>query len=256
MTQGLDIYNDLEAYDTMLGKTMQEAEDILSMKDRVLSDLEREKLKKRLPILVRTLRTMLKTQLSANSEIVKLDRSDGSYDNAALDEKLRLQLSALRDFNTDLTRSWGSRTIRKVTAWLSEDLPSWFTVRKNQVMDFFRPVLSLLGVVGGAVGVGYMVANKGVVPGIRRMSEDVTSVAESVTKPVSRWLGDNNISMDRATDAISSVILGQTESDRAASTEWLQKGTNVLLGGEHSNSMDWLKFGAESLLKANATSDE
>ena len=99
---------------------------------------------------------------------------------------------------------YGTRTIRKVTAWLTEDIPNWFTVKWNQVKDFARQIFTVVGVVGGFVSVvGYMVHFGGVVKGLSELGKDLFSVFD--------WLGlsENVMAGDINQEKIGSAVLGR-----------------------------------------------
>jgi len=232
MSSELEIFDDLESYNRTMEKAMGRAEEIIAMKARGITPEEEIALKKELPILVRNLRAMLKTQLAHNSSIVQMDLADGSYDNLDTDEKLRKQLSVLRDLNTDIARGWGTKTIRKFSAWFREDIPAWLSVKGGVIMDYFRQFLPIAGVIGGVTAAGYMIANKGVVPGLQHMQKDADWVLDQTARPVARWFGENaDPYIKNAADLGASVLLGPD-------------------AGQQPQSMDWLKFGADYLMRS------
>lgn len=149
-------FNDLQSYNETLRKTMNRAAEIIAMNKRGLSDAERAALKNELPILVQTLRHLLKTQLDSNGLIARTDKADGSYDNADVDNKLRQQLGALRDLNTDVNRMVGTKTVRKLTGMITEDLPNWFGVKWEQVKDNLKQALKAVAVFGGLTAAGLL----------------------------------------------------------------------------------------------------
>jgi hypothetical protein len=180
-------FDDFEAYRKTLTESMRRADEILGMHRRGLTKKEREKLKDELPILVQTLRQLLEAQLESNGIIAKLDRSDGSYDNASVDNKLRIQLGKLRDMSIELNRMIGTRTVRKVSAWITEDLPNWFSVRWEQAKDNMKHLLKGVAVVGGLSAggaiLGYSLATGGFVPGVTLLGQHLAQLAS--------WVGTN-----------------------------------------------------------------
>ncbi len=135
--KGLSLFDDFESYRRTLKDVMARADEIIAMKERGLKPEEIKQLKTELPHVVSALRELLEAQLDRNAEISKLDRADGSYDNADLDDKLRIQLKQLRNLNTDVSRMFTTRTVRKVSAWFNEDLPNWFSVKWEQAKIIF-----------------------------------------------------------------------------------------------------------------------
>jgi hypothetical protein len=173
--KGLEVFDDFESYRRTLKETMARADEIIAMRERGLTPEETKQLKTELPHVVASLRQLLEVQLDRNADISKLDRADGSYDNADIDEKLRIQLKQLRNLNTDLSRMFTTKTVRKVSAWFHEDLPNWFSIKWEQTKDNLRQFLKTAAVVGGltAGGVitGYAIANGGLIPGIGVLGE-------------------------------------------------------------------------------------
>jgi hypothetical protein len=187
-------FNDLQSYNNVLQRTMQRAEEIIALKQRGLTEAEREALKVELPILVRTLRHLLNTQLDHNGVIAKTDAADGSYDNADVDERLRQQLTALRNLNTDVSRMFGTRTIRKISSAFTEDLPNWFGIKWREAKDNLKHVLKTTAIVGGltAAGLlgGYALYNGGIVSGASMLGSHLQTVGGYIATGASAaWAG-------------------------------------------------------------------
>ncbi len=154
--RSLKLFDDLHSYNEVLKKTMVRASEILEMKRRGLSAAEKKALKVELPIIVRTLRLLLKTQLEQNGEIAKLDVADGSYDNANLDKTLLRQLSSLRTMDVEMNRLIGTKTVRNISGTFNEDLPYWFGIKWREAKDNLKNVLKTAGVVGGLSAAGLL----------------------------------------------------------------------------------------------------
>lgn len=184
-------FDDFDAYRKTLTESMRRADEILGMQSRGLTKIEREKLKEELPMLVQTLRQLLEAQLESNGVIAKLDRADGSYDNASIDNKLRIQLAKLRDMSIDLNRMLGTRTARKVSAWMTEDLPNWFSIKWEQAKDNLKQFLKGAAVVGGLTAGGailaYSLATGGFVSGVTLLGQHLSTLAS--------WIGTQSAAL-------------------------------------------------------------
>ncbi|MDO8649197.1 MAG: hypothetical protein Q7R81_05445 [Candidatus Peregrinibacteria bacterium] len=167
---GLKVFDDYKSYQEMLKKTMDRADEILAMQERGMTPAEQKLAARELPSIVAALRQLLDAQMEKNGMIAEIDMADGSYDNADIDDKLRIQLGKLRNMNTDMHRRFGSRTERKVQAWFREDIRNWFGVKWRQFKDNMKHFLITAGVVGGltAGGVigGYALYHGGLLAGL------------------------------------------------------------------------------------------
>ena len=174
----LDPSDDYRSHGSELRERMARARFLIaSMNRRELTEAEKEEL----PQLTTDLRRLLRVQLAWNGRIARLDAEDGSYDNAEIDNALRLQMARLRDKNIDLRRMWGTRTVRKVSAWLFEDLPNWMTVKWRQLKDNlwqFTKVAAVAGLVGGGAALGgYALAYGGLGAGLSAMGQHLSKYA-------------------------------------------------------------------------------
>jgi len=187
-------FNDLQSYNETLRKAMNRATEIIAMNKRGFSDGERKVLKTELPVLVQTLRHLLKTQLDQNGLIAKTDKADGSYDNADVDNRLRQQLGALRNINTDVNRMIGTKTVRKLSGMITEDLPNWFNVKWEQVKDNLKYALKAVAVFGGltAAGLlgGYALYNGSFTAGASMLGQHLSTVGGYLATGASEsWKG-------------------------------------------------------------------
>jgi hypothetical protein len=87
----------------------------------------------------------------------------------------------------ELNRMIGTRTVRKVSAWITEDLPNWFSVRWEQAKDNMKHLLKGVAVVGGLSAggaiLGYSLATGGFVPGVTLLGQHLAQLAS--------WVGTN-----------------------------------------------------------------
>lgn len=147
---GLSEFDDIQAYSATLEKTFKEANDIIAGCQRGFTPAEKKKYKKELPELVGRLRQLIEAQLQKGGGIQSLDLADGSYDNVHTDHMLRRQLMALRNLNIDINTMIGTRTVRKLSGFLREDLPNWFHVTWMQVKDNLKQLAKTTALYGGA----------------------------------------------------------------------------------------------------------
>jgi hypothetical protein len=185
-------FDDFEAYQRVLRETMARADALIEKHGSGAALTPAEK--RELPVVVGKLRQLLAQQLKWNGKIAKLDREDGSYDNAHLDNQLRRQLKALRNMDTNLNRLWGTRTVRKIRSWFAEDVPNWFGVTWAKAKDNLKHLAKTAGIVVGigALGTvgGYALAYGGVGPGLEAMSRHFAPVGEAAGKAgsgIGKW---------------------------------------------------------------------
>ena len=148
---GLSEFDDIKAHSETLEKTFKQASDIIAACHRGFTPAEKKKFKKELPEIVGRLRQLLEAQLQKGGGIQSLDLADGSYDNVHTDHMLRKQLATLRNLNIDLNTMIGTRTVRKLTGFLREDLPNWFSVTWMQAKDNLKQ-LAKTGALYGGIG--------------------------------------------------------------------------------------------------------
>lgn len=155
-------FDDFKAFNETMKSTLKEASVIIGAYHRGFTKEEKIRFKKELPQIVARIRQLLEAQLEEGGSIRELDMDDGSYDNKDLDLALMRQLQTLRNLNTDLNSMIGTRMIRKLTAFISEDIPNWMTIRWRQLKDNTSHLLktgAIVGGVGGAVALaGYSTA--------------------------------------------------------------------------------------------------
>jgi hypothetical protein len=173
--------DDFESYQRTLDATMKRADDLIARgKANTLSAAE----KKELPRVVSKLRELLAIQMDWNGKIAKVDREDGSYDNATIDNQLRVQLRQLRNLDISHNRLWGTRLIRKITSWFSEDVPNWFGVKLEQVKDNLKQVLKVVGVAGALTAGGYATygyfAGGGAIKGLGLFAEHIGAAGAGI----------------------------------------------------------------------------
>lgn len=113
-----------------------------------------------LPQVANALRQVLNTQLGAR--VRGVDLTNGAYENAPVDNLIRIRITQIRDLNIDLTRSWLTRMPRKIIGWFNEDIFNWFRVKPREYWDNTKHFLYNAGMVAaGATAViagGYMLA--------------------------------------------------------------------------------------------------
>ena len=180
--------DDFEAHSRSLESTMRRADELIARGEAgTLTPREQQEL----PRVVGRLRQLLRIQLDRNGRISRLDMADGSYDNATTDDLLRSQVGALRDMDIAHNRMWGTRTIRKVTGWLTEDVPNWFSVKSGQVWDNLKQFLKVAGVAGALTTGGYALyghlAGGGAMQGLGLMGQHIGRAGGAIGRGVG-WL--------------------------------------------------------------------
>ena len=199
---------DVRAHSRLLTTTIKEADDIIAAHARGSTPEMRKKWKEKLPDITNRLRRLLRTQLDRKGMINKLDVGDGSYDNAGIDNALRSHITSVRNLNTNLNRLIGTRTVRKISGFITEDIPNFFTVKWRQLKDNAKQLLTagaLYGGVGGAAMIGgYTLATGDVMSGaallgkhasivgshLAATSTEVGSLLSSAGANVSTMMGD------------------------------------------------------------------
>ncbi len=209
-------FDDFEAYQRTLEKTMNRAQELIDTDLSTLDPAQKKKLELELPRITASLRQLLRAQMEHNSILAEIDRADGSYDNATLDNQLRQQLGQLRDKSIDLNKMWGTRTVRKISAWITEDLPNWFNVKTSQAIDTLKQFLKGAAVVGGlttatVIG-GYAIANGGILPGLSILGEHLNVVGAYLGPKLASAgdiLGTGAASVSTSLAALWNRILGK-----------------------------------------------
>ena len=173
--------DDFEAYSRSLDSVMKRSNELLGIsKERELTDKE----KAELPRVVTRLRQLLKIQMNWNGRIAKIDMEDGSYDNATIDNKLRVQLRALRNLDIDVHRMWGTQTIRKISSAITEDIPNWFGIKWQQLKDNAKQFLKIAGVAAGATAGAYALGGwlmgHGPIAGLKTLGDHVGWLASGI----------------------------------------------------------------------------
>jgi len=173
---GFESFDDWHSYGEELKESLRHGATMLEAAAQgTLTDEQKEGL----PILVNDLRQLLEARLQANGRIAQIDAEDGTYNNAANDNRIRILLSKLRNLDIDMRYSFVTRTSRKIVAWFSEDIPNWFTVKIREVKDSLKHVAYSVGVpialAGAATVAGYAIANGGFGAGLVKMGEHISS---------------------------------------------------------------------------------
>jgi hypothetical protein len=173
---GFQSFDDWRSYGEELEESLKRGVEILDATEKgELTDAQKEQL----PILVNDLRQLLEARLEANSRIAQIDTEDGTYNNAANDNKIRILLSTLRNLDIDMRYSFLTRSSRKFVAWFSEDLPNWFTVKIREVKDSLKHVAYTVAVpvalAGAATIAGYSIANGGFLAGMATLGSHIST---------------------------------------------------------------------------------
>lgn len=145
----LSASDDLTDHDNSLRLLMEEADRFIALRNAGTT-LTPQQLT-RLGTLTAQLRQRFEAQMDQNDRIVHLDLHDDSYDNSAIDHRIRQQISAIRNMDQDLNSGFLLRLPRKVSGWF-EDVGKWFRVTTRDVLDGGNQALKVAGVVGGGVG--------------------------------------------------------------------------------------------------------
>lgn len=164
----LHIFDDLRAHIENMQAAMLRADEIIAAADKgdptaALPPAQRalpEKAKKQalaaeLAVLTGQLKAAVDSQLQRGGTIARIDLSDGSYDNASIDNRLRILYSRIRNMKMDLGGWFSFKRTRKFFAWMGQDVPNWFNVKSRQVVDGAKQALKLAGVVGTVAAAGY-----------------------------------------------------------------------------------------------------
>ena len=177
---GLEVFDDLGKHREMLDKAIKQADGIIS---RYEQGAVTDKDKQELPILLSNLEFLLNAELDHLGAIYKVDMDDGSYDNAGIDEKLRVLIRYVRNLNIELNGWYGTKTAKKILGWV-HDVPKWFTIRWRQVKDYAKHVLFWAGLAGLGVAAGYgfygWYTGKGVMGGLSLMWDHLWGAGKKV----------------------------------------------------------------------------
>lgn len=175
--------DDFVAHERLVEGTLEKANALIAAYEAGrLTPVQRAEL----PRVAMRLRQMLAVQMG--STIRSLDMQDGSYDNASVDNLLRTRLRQVRNIDTNMNRMWGTRTIRKVSSWITEDLPNWFGVKWLQLKDNTKHFLKTAGIVAagataltvGGYAVAGLVSGEGAWGGMRMLGRHAQIAGSSV----------------------------------------------------------------------------
>lgn len=209
---GLSAFDDIAAHSKILKETMARAKQIITYSKRGFSKEERKHMRAEIPKLVLELRQLLVAQLQKEGAIHQLDRSDDSYDNVYIDNELRKQLAALRNIHTNLNTMIGTRTVRKLTAFIVEDIPNWFTVKWRQLKDNVYQLSKTTALATGAIGAtavaGYSIANGGIGPGLTFLGQDLR-IAGSFISDAVKMASPHVVGVAKNVGANISWVLGK-----------------------------------------------
>ncbi len=182
---GLSAFDDISAHTRVLKETMDSAHEVIAKcRQRGLSKKELLKNKKLLPELKGKLKQLLISHLEKMGSIRQLDLEDGSYDNVFIDDELRKLLAEVRNLNTDFNSLIGTRTIRKLTGFIVEDIPYWFTVKWRQLKDNMKQLFkagALYGSLGSLAAIGgYSIATGDVYSGTALLGKHLGIVGSHI----------------------------------------------------------------------------
>ncbi len=175
--RGLAASDDLHKHQETLTRTMTRANEIVDRYKR--GGEERAKLIAELRAndglsdVLQTLRQLRDSELERNGLLRQLDQADGSYDRRNTHRRLNSLIGNIRNLDIDMNRMWGTRMIRKISAFFGESVPNWWTVEWRAFKDNAKHFLTTAAVVGAAgagltVG-GYALAHGGLTPGLQAM---------------------------------------------------------------------------------------
>ncbi len=175
--RGLAASDDLHQHQEMLARTMTRARELIDRYNR--GGEERTKLLAELrqtdglSEILQTLRQLRDSELDKHGLLRSLDAADGSYDRRGTHRQLNTLIGNIRNLDIDLNRMWGTRMVRKISAWFGESMPNWFSVEWRAFKDNSKHFLTSAAVVGAAgagltVG-GYALANGGLAPGLQAL---------------------------------------------------------------------------------------
>jgi hypothetical protein len=172
---GLHVFDDLNAHRERLDRvTKRAAEIITAAEDDSITDQQRAEI----PVLLADLELLLKAQMDYSGIIAQIDRKDGSYDNAPVDEQLRMLIRQIRNYNVELNHWFGTKTTRKILGW-AHDLPKWFTIRWRQAVDYLKQASITVGTAGTLAGLGvvagYSIYHGGLGAGLSALGSHVSS---------------------------------------------------------------------------------
>ena len=151
---GLSAFDDIGAHSKVMKESMIRANEVLAMGKFGMTKETKKKLRQEVPELNNRLRQLLVAQFQKKGAIRQMDLSDGSYDNVFIDDALRKQIAALRNFHIRHNTMLGTRTIRKLSGLFREDISNFFTVKWRQAKDNLWQYSKATMVVGGMTTVG------------------------------------------------------------------------------------------------------
>ena len=182
LDKGIGSFDDVAAHTKELRESMERADEIIALAHRGITKEQGEKLREEIPNLNIRLRQLIASQFDPKGAIRTLDMEDGSYDNVYIDRALRRQISALRNLHIKKFTTFGTRSIRKLTGFLSEDIQNWFTIEWRNIKNELYQLTKTGALVGslGAAGLigGYSLAAGGYMPGMEILGEHL-AVASS-----------------------------------------------------------------------------
>lgn len=127
--------DDRRAHQEELSATMKHADEFIAKGKEGKKFSEQEKVE--LSQLVQRLESLLDAQLDKTSIIARMDLSDGSYDNAPVDLKLRRLLAQCRQINIGLNHWFGVRLFKRVSGW-THDFMNLLRIRWRQAKDYLK----------------------------------------------------------------------------------------------------------------------
>lgn len=182
---GLSAADDIAAHDKLLADMTERASKILlEVKAGNLTPKRRSELKIEMPKVADLLRQLLLSYLQKDGALRQIDLDDGSYDAHAIENRLRIQIASLRNKHISMNTLLGTRTIRKLTGFIREDIPNFFTVKWRQIKDNVKQLAKTGLLVGalataGAVG-GYSYA-LGFGPGMAMLGSHLGIVGNAIS---------------------------------------------------------------------------
>lgn len=195
--RGLSASDDIHKHQEVLGKAMTEAEEILERYSRAHGDrtalIAELKRTDKLSSLLQTLRQLRDAELDKHGLLYEMDKSDGSYDRRGTHRRLNGLITNLRGLDINLNRMYGTRMVRKISAWFGETLPKWLTVEWRAFKDDAKHFLRTAGVVGlagaGLTVGGYALAYGGFTPGFSALGGHLGQAGSYIASQWGRLFG-------------------------------------------------------------------
>jgi hypothetical protein len=116
-----------------------------------------------------------------------MDLSDGSYDNAPVDLKLRSLLAQCRQINIGVNHWFGVKLFKRVSGW-THDFINLLRIRWRQVKDYLRAGLYTVAIPAAIAGVGvggwYMYKQGGFLKGLSALGGDLGDLGKKLWKKI------------------------------------------------------------------------